>query len=113
MKGGRKLKNNHAEVNSKGHLVLPKEIRHQFHLVPGSKVRIEVEGDRIVLIPQALVDAMEKIIVDTLKKVGLKPDTASLSQYQAAMKLALANMANDAKIEKKNNPEQAPKKTKR
>ena len=86
-------KHNQAEINSKGHLVIPKHIRHQFHLVPCSKLKIEVTGGQIVLTPHTLVDAMEKIIVDSLKKAGLKPDTKSLEHYQSAMQNAFSNIA--------------------
>jgi AbrB family looped-hinge helix DNA binding protein len=102
------MKNEQAEVNSKGHLVIPKEIRHQFHLVPGSTVKLEVEGDRIILTPHALVDAMEKIIVDTLKKAGLKNDPASLQYYHFAMKQAFDNMTIEVAEEKKKTKEETP-----
>ena len=106
------MKNDQAEVNSKGHLVIPKEIRHQFHLVPGSTVKLEVEGDKIVLTPHALVDTMEKIIVDTLKKAGLKNDQASLKFYHSAMKQAFDNMTIEVADEKKKAADASPTKKK-
>ncbi|MHC1759397.1 MAG: AbrB/MazE/SpoVT family DNA-binding domain-containing protein [Negativicutes bacterium] len=102
------MKKDFAEINSKGHIVIPKEIRQQFHFVPGSKVEIEVEGDRINLIPHSLVDAMEKIIVGTLKKAGLKPDAASLNQYHSAMKIAFDNIKSDVADENVENTDPAP-----
>ncbi len=95
------MKQYQAEVNSKSHLVIPKEVRHQFHIVPGSKVKIEVEGERIILIPHTLVDAMEKVIVDTLKKAGLKPEAESLVHYEHAMKQAFKKIATDVADETK------------
>ena len=106
------MKNDQAEVSSKGHLVIPKEIRHHFHLVPGSTVKLEVEGDKIVLTPHALVDTMEKIIVDTLKKAGLKNDSASLKFYHSAMKQAFDNMTIEVADEKKKAADVAPTKKK-
>jgi len=38
---------------------------------------------------------MEKVIVDTLKKAGLKPDAESLEQYQSAMKQAFKKISTD------------------
>ena len=103
------MKKELAEINSKGHMIIPKEIRQQFHLVPGSKVEIEVEGDRIALIPQhSLVDAMERIIVCTLKKAGLKPDAASLNQYHSAMKIAFDKIKSNVADENMENTDPAP-----
>ena len=103
----KKMKNEQAEVNSQEHLVIPKEIRQHFHLVPGSTVKLEVEGDKIILTPHALIDKMEKIIVETLKKAGLKTDSVSLQYYHAAMKQAFDKMAINVAEEKKRviNPE--------
>ena len=106
------MKNEQAEVNFKGHLVIPKEIRRKFHLVPGSTVKLEVEGDRLILIPHALVDTMEKIIVDTLNKAGLKNDPASLKYYHSAKKQAFDNMTIEVADEKKKAADAAPTKKK-
>jgi AbrB family looped-hinge helix DNA binding protein len=40
-------------LSSKGQLVIPSELRKQLGMRPGTGVSLEVEGDRIVLVPDA------------------------------------------------------------
>ena len=41
-----------CKISRKGWVVIPIEIRKKFRLTYGSTLRIKVEGDRIVLIPE-------------------------------------------------------------
>ena len=41
-----------AEIDNAGRLVLPKEMRDALHLVPGTRIRLDQDGDTIVLRPQ-------------------------------------------------------------
>ena len=40
-----------ATIGTKGQIVIPAEIRHQFGLEPGQRVGVVAEGDRITLTP--------------------------------------------------------------
>lgn len=40
-----------AEIDKAGRIVVPKKLRDALHLVPGTRLRIERSGDRLVLEP--------------------------------------------------------------
>lgn len=40
-----------ARVGAKGQVVIPKPLREQANILPGSEVDFEVDGDRIVIVP--------------------------------------------------------------
>ena len=43
-------------ISSKGQLVIPSELRKQLRISPGTGVSLELEGDRIVLVPDSSVN---------------------------------------------------------
>jgi AbrB family looped-hinge helix DNA binding protein len=43
-------------LSSKGQLVIPSELRRQLGMRPGTGVSLEVEGDRIVLVPDSTMN---------------------------------------------------------
>ncbi len=43
-------------MSSKGQLVIPAQVRKQLGMRPGTGVSLEVEGDRIVLVPDSKVN---------------------------------------------------------
>jgi AbrB family looped-hinge helix DNA binding protein len=43
-------------LSSKGQLVIPSELRKQLGMRPGTGVSLEVEGDRIVLVPDSKLE---------------------------------------------------------
>ncbi len=45
-----------ATVDDRGRILIPKEIRAQFGLHRGTKVRLAVEGDRLIIIPPVSAD---------------------------------------------------------
>jgi len=40
-----------VSISSRGHILIPGEIRKKLHIVPGKKILLRVEGDRLVLVP--------------------------------------------------------------
>jgi AbrB family looped-hinge helix DNA binding protein len=40
-----------AITSTRGQIVIPREIRKQLNIVPGKKVLIRAEGDRVILFP--------------------------------------------------------------
>lgn len=55
-----------AKVDSKGRIVLPKEVRERLDIEPGSEVEIRTDDGRAVVEPErdpsAIVDRMEELI---------------------------------------------------
>jgi AbrB family looped-hinge helix DNA binding protein len=48
-----------VRVSSKGQLVIPKSIRDAMGIKPGTEVRVEVEGERIILSPINAEDPLD------------------------------------------------------
>jgi len=40
-----------ASLSTKGQIVIPKKVRDRLGVRPGTRFRVEVEGDRILLVP--------------------------------------------------------------
>ena len=45
-----------ATVDDRGRILIPKKIRHRLGLQPGANARIEVESDRLIIIPPVSAD---------------------------------------------------------
>jgi AbrB family looped-hinge helix DNA binding protein len=44
-----------VEIDKAGRIVVPKKLRDDLHLVPGTRLRIERSGDRLTLMPSSIV----------------------------------------------------------
>lgn len=64
-------------VSSKGQVVIPKEVRERLGLLPGTRLRVRVEGKRIVLEP--LEEPPEEIFVEA----GPRVDEEALREAKA------------------------------
>jgi AbrB family looped-hinge helix DNA binding protein len=53
-----------VEIDKAGRIVVPKKLRDDLHLVPGTRLRIERSGDRLTLMPSYL--AARLVIEDGL-----------------------------------------------
>jgi AbrB family looped-hinge helix DNA binding protein len=53
-----------VEIDKAGRIVVPKKLRDELHLVPGTRLRIERSGDRLTLMPSSL--AARLVIEDGL-----------------------------------------------
>lgn len=65
-----------AQVMSNGQITLPKDIRSQLRLVPGDRVTLMCEEDRVILMNSA-VYAMQRLQTDMVgeaEKVGIRSD---------------------------------------
>ena len=57
-------------LSSKGQVVLPRLIRSQLHLTPGTKLRCVVQGDSILLTPEHPKQLVREHVIDS--KTGLR-----------------------------------------
>lgn len=63
-----------VKVSSKGQIVIPEDIRKKLGLEKGSKVKVVLEGNKIVLMPaveppnEAIISAEPKVVKQVLKE---------------------------------------------
>ncbi|TLD69607.1 AbrB/MazE/SpoVT family DNA-binding domain-containing protein [Phragmitibacter flavus] len=53
-------------LSSKGQVVLPRMVRSQLHLAPGTKLLCEVQGDSVVLTPEHPRRSNREYVIDPL-----------------------------------------------
>ena len=51
-----------VEIDKAGRIVVPKKLRDDLHLIPGTRLRIERSGDRLTLMPSSI--AAQLVIED-------------------------------------------------
>lgn len=86
-------------ISSKGQLVLPKEIRDKFKLISGSKIKIVVDGEQIILIPRTVEDDLQELIYTSIVKDGKLVNEETVKEYKAKVRKALDKMADEANQE--------------
>lgn len=89
-------------ISSKGQFVLPKEIRDQFKLSNGSKLKIIVDGDTIILKPRNIADELQELIWADIIKDGNQVTPEAVKEYQMRLNKALEHMVAEAEQEYKN-----------
>jgi len=70
-------------IDRSGRLVIPKEVRNRHRLVPGSRMRLEEEEDRLILVPEhGEAEAVEKggLLVFRGRLEGAIPDHRALRE---------------------------------
>jgi AbrB family looped-hinge helix DNA binding protein len=83
-------------ISSKGQFVLPKEVRNQFKLATGSKVKIIVTDETIILKPSTIADEMRGLLLADLKKDGKVISEATIREYQLKLNKAFDAMVAEA-----------------
>ncbi|MBP2651474.1 MAG: SpoVT / AbrB like domain protein [Firmicutes bacterium] len=76
-------------VSSKGQFVLPKEVREKFKLSAGSKVKLIVDGEQIIIKPHTVADQLQDIIRADLAKEGKTVNEDTVKEYQAKIAQAV------------------------
>jgi AbrB family looped-hinge helix DNA binding protein len=63
-----------VRVDSKGRIVLPKDVRERLGLTPGTEVDVHEEGGRAVVEPEddpdEILERMERLVEETSSKYG-------------------------------------------
>ncbi|MPL67829.1 hypothetical protein SDC9_13532 [bioreactor metagenome] len=86
-------------ISSKGQLVLPKEIRDQFNLSTGSKIKIIVDGEQIIIKPRTVADEFQELILTDLAKDSKPINEATIREYHIKLNKALDTLVADAECE--------------
>lgn len=86
-------------ISSKGQFVLPKEVRDQFKLSSGSKVKVIVDGDIIILKPRNIADELQELILADIVKDGKRVTPENVKEYQMQLNKALDHMVAEAEQE--------------
>ncbi|HWQ41845.1 MAG TPA: AbrB/MazE/SpoVT family DNA-binding domain-containing protein [Desulfosporosinus sp.] len=75
-------------ISSKGQFVLPKEVRDQFRLSTGSKIKIIVDGESIILKPRTVADELQDLILADIIKDGKVINEENIREYQTKLNKA-------------------------
>lgn len=84
-------------ISSKGQFVLPKEVRDKFKLKAGSKLKIIIDGETIILKPRTVADEMQDLIRADLAKDGKCVTKQTVKEYQIQLNEALDSLVAEAK----------------
>lgn len=82
--------NSTTTLSSKGQVVLPRLIRTQLRLAPGSRLRCEVHGDSVVLTPEQPQKFVRKHVIDP--DTGLRVSKASKQMEKVSSEMIKALM---------------------
>jgi len=86
-------------ISSKGQFVLPKEVRDKFNLSTGSKVKIIVDGETIILKPRTISDELQDLILTDIVKDGKIVTEKTIRKYQTKLNKAFDDMVAEAELE--------------
>ena len=75
---------------------MPKEIRDQFKLNSGSKLRVSVEQGKIILQPRTVEDELQAIVVYSIRKDGKQVTKETVKEYQAKLRQAVDKISEEA-----------------
>jgi AbrB family looped-hinge helix DNA binding protein len=76
----------HLAIDKSGRLVLPKRVREDLHLQPGSRLRLEQKGSSLVLTPEAEETALAErhgLLVVTGEMMGGVPDHREIREARS------------------------------
>lgn len=86
-------------ISSKGQFVLPKEVRDKFKLSTGSRIKIIVEGEQIILKPRTVADELQDLILADIAKDGKSINQGTVKEYQVKLNKALDSIVAEAEQE--------------
>lgn len=95
------MKQYEVVISSKGQFVLPKEIREQFKLSAGSKIRVVVDGEQIILTPRTVADELEEFILTDIARDGKTVNKETIKEYKLALNKTLDKLVAEADEEYK------------
>jgi looped-hinge helix DNA binding domain, AbrB family len=86
-------------MSSKGQFVLPKEVRDKFKLGAGSKIKIIIDGEQIILKPRTISDELQDLIRADIAKDGKPVTEQTVKEYQVQLNKALDSLVAEAEQE--------------
>jgi AbrB family looped-hinge helix DNA binding protein len=86
-------------MSSKGQFVLPKEVRDKFKLSAGSKVKVIVDGEQIILKPRTISDELQDLILADIVKDGKPVSEETIKEYQVKLNKALDSLVAEGEQE--------------
>ena len=86
-------------ISSKGQFVLPKEVRDKFKLSTGSKVKIIVDEETIIIKPRTIADELRDLILNDIEKDGKPVTEETIRMYQDKLNKAFDAMVAEAEEE--------------
>lgn len=88
-------------ISSKGQLVLPKEVRDKFRLSAGSRLKILIDGEQIILRPRSIGDELQDLVLTDLARDGKPVTEENIREYQSKLNKALDTIVAEADQEYK------------
>jgi len=86
-------------ISSKGQFVLPKEVRDKFKLSTGSKIKIVVDGETIILKPRTIADELQDLVIADILKDGKTVTGKTIREYQIKLNKAFDTIVAEAEQE--------------
>jgi AbrB family looped-hinge helix DNA binding protein len=86
-------------ISSKGQFVLPKEVREKFRLSTGSKIKIIVDGENIILKPRTVADELHELILIDLARDNKPITEETIREYQVKLNKAVDDLVVEAEQE--------------
>ena len=86
-------------ISSKGQFVLPKEVRDKFKLSTGSKIKIVVDGETIILKPRTIADELQDLVIADILKDGKTVTGKTIREYQIKLNKAFDTIVAEAEAE--------------
>jgi AbrB family looped-hinge helix DNA binding protein len=86
-------------ISSKGQFILPKEVRDKFKLSTGSRVKIIVDEETIIMKPRTIADELHDLILSDLEKGGKTATEETIREYQTKLNKAFDAMVAEAEEE--------------
>lgn len=86
-------------ISSKGQFVLPKEVRDKFKLSTGSKIKIVVDGETIILKPRTIADGLQDLVIADILKDRKTVTGKTIREYQIKLNKAFDTIVTEAEQE--------------
>ena len=78
-------------LSSKGQVVLPRKLRMQLRLKPGTKFTCKVEGRSIILAPEQSIREAPKLVTDAATGLRITQSPAGVRVTSADVRAAMAD----------------------
>lgn len=76
-------------LSSRGQVVLPRLVRSQLHLAPGTKLLCEIQGDSVILTPEHPIRPDREHVIDALTGLRVTKRSGDLEPVTSEMVKAL------------------------